>query len=126
MDGILAKKKINTLLISRLIGIDVFSFPGIPISFIPFTSGFYEDEIKDILQEFNEKLSRAFFDKNGCRVFWKISESLIGLVKVDPKRGVRSIYNDLISNMEVKTIYLTERTIQYMISLVKAGLENAS
>ncbi|WP_300667639.1 hypothetical protein [Desulfoluna sp.] len=122
----ISKKEINTLLISRLIGIDIFSFPGIPISFIPFTSGLDEEEIKDLLQECNENLSRAFFDKNGCREFWKISESLIGLVKKNPKRIVKNIYDDLISTIEIKSIYLTEKTIQYMISLVKAGLENVS
>ena len=119
----ISKKEINTLLISRFIGIDVFSFPGVPISFIPFTSGLDEEEIKDLLQECNENLSRAFFDKIGCREFWKISERLISLVKMDPKRSVKNIYEELISNIKVETIYLDEKTVQYMISLVKTGLE---
>lgn len=125
-DRHISKKEINTLLISRLIGIDVFSFPGIPIPFVPFTFGLDEEEIKDLLQECNENLSRAFFDKNGCREFWKISESLINLVKMAPKKNVKDIYDDLMSKIKIRTIYLTEKTIQYMISLVKTGLENAN
>lgn len=121
----ITKAEINTLLISRLVGIDVFSFPGIPMSFFDVLIGLDEEERKDLLQECNENLSRAFFDKNGCKEFWKITEKITILLKVDPKASISVVYEHLISVISVKTEYLTKETLLYMISLVKTGLTNA-
>jgi len=120
----ITKSKINTLLINRLIGIDVFSFPGVPIPFLPFIVGLDEEEVKDVLQECNENLSRAFFDKNGCKAFWKISEMIIGLITSDLIKDVTQIYIELTLKIGINTSYLTKDTILYMISLIKTGLEN--
>lgn len=121
----ITKAVINTLLINRLVGIDIFSFPGVPIPFISFIAGKDEEEIKDLLQECNENLSRAFFDKNGCKEFWKLSEMIIGMVKDNPEGSVSDIYGRLASKIKIKTTYLTPETVKYMISLIKTGLDNA-
>lgn len=121
----ITKAVINTLLINRLVGIDIFSFPGVPIPFISFIAGKDEEEIKDLLQECNENLSRAFFDKNGCKEFWKLSEMIIGMIKDNPEGSVSDIYGRLESKIKIKTTYLTPETVQYMISLIKTGLDNA-
>lgn len=121
----ITKAVINTLLISRLVGIDIFSFPGVPIPFVNFIAGKDEEGIKDLLQECNENLSRAFFDKNGCREFWKLSEMIIGMIKNSPEGSVSDIYGQLESKVKIKTTYLTPETMQYMISLIKTGLDNA-
>lgn len=122
----ITKSEINTLLISRLVGIDVFSFPGIPLSFFDVLIGLDEEERKDLLQECNENLSRAFFDKNGCMEFWKATEIIIKLVKDKADDHVLIIYENLISFIDIKTQYLTKETLLYMISLVKTGLINAN
>ncbi|TVP02689.1 MULTISPECIES: hypothetical protein [Gammaproteobacteria] len=122
----ITKTEINTLLISRLVGIDVFSFPGIPVSFFDVLMGKDEEERKDLLQECNENLSRAFFDKNGCREFWKVTEILIKILKEKSENSIFDAYASLISVVNVKTEYLTKETLLYMISLVKTGLANAN
>lgn len=121
----ITKAEINTLLISRFIGIDVFSFPGIPMSFFDILVNKDEEERKDLLQECNENLSRAFFDKNGCKEFWKITEALIKMLKEEPSDNISDIYERLSSTISVKTQYLTKETLLYMISLIKTGLTNA-
>ncbi len=121
----ITKSEISTLLISRLVGIDIFSFPGIPIPFLEFVLLKDEEEIKDLLQECNENLSRAFFDKNGCKEFWKICEIIIGMIKTNFKASVSDIYGSLQYSIKIKTLYLTPETIKYMISLIKTGLEHA-
>ena len=121
----ITKTEINTLLISRLVGIDVFSFPGIPLSFFDVLIGKDEEERKDLLQECNENLSRAFFDKNGCKEFWKVTEKLMNILKEKPGDSVFDVYSNLTLVVNVKTEYLTKETLLYMISLVKAGLANA-
>ncbi|MBO2561360.1 hypothetical protein I6M33_12140 [Shewanella algae] len=122
----ITKTEINTLLISRLVGIDVFSFPGIPVSFFDVLMGKDEEERKDLLQECNENLSRAFFDKNGCREFWKVTEILIKILKGKSENSIFDAYASLTSVVNVKTEYLTKETLLYMISLVKTGLANAN
>lgn len=122
----ITKTEINTLLISRLVGIDVFSFPGIPVSFFDVLMGKDEEERKDLLQECNENLSRAFFDKNGCREFWKVTEILIKILKEKSENSIFDAYASLTSVVNVKTEYLTKETLLYMISLVKTGLANAN
>jgi hypothetical protein len=109
------KSVINTLLINRLVGVDIFSFSGVPIPFVSFITGKDEEGIKDLLQECNENLSRAFFDKNGCKEFWKVSEMIIGMVKVNPKESVTGIYGQLESKIKIKTTYLTPETLQYIL-----------
>lgn len=121
----ITKTEIKTLLISRLVGIDVFSFPGIPLSFFDVLIGRDEEERKDLLQECNENLSRAFFDKNSCREFWKVTETLINLLKEKPEDSILDVYEGLKSVVSLKTEYLTKETLLYMISLVKTGLVNA-
>lgn len=121
----ITKTEINTLLISRLVGIDVFSFPGIPFSFFDVLIGKDEEERKDLLQECNENLSRAFFDKNGCREFWEVTENLMNILKEKLDDSVFDVYSNLTLVVNVKTEYLTKETLLYMISLVKAGLANA-
>lgn len=121
----ITKKEINTLLISRLIGIDVFSFRGIPVNFFDVLTGKDEEERKDLLQECNENLSRAFFDKNGCREFWKATEILISIFKERPASSIFDVYSSLTSGFKIQTEYLTKETLLFMISLVKTGLENA-
>lgn len=106
-------------------GIDIFSFSGVPIPFVSFISGKDEEGIKDFLQECNENLSRAFFDKNGCKEFWKLFEMIIGMVKENSERSVSDVYGQLESKVKVKTAYLTPETLQYMIALIKTGLDNA-
>lgn len=121
----ISKSEISTLLISRLVGINVFSFPGVPISFIYILAGKDEEEVKDLLQDCNENLSRAFFDKNGCKEFWKVTEIIIGMLRANLEANVSDIYSQLESTTKIKTPYLTQETLQYMISLIKTGLENA-
>ena len=79
-----------------------------------------------MLQECNENLSRAFFDKNGCREFWKVTENLIKILKEKSDNSIFEVYASLTSVVNVKTEYLTKETLLYMISLVKTGLANAN
>ena len=107
-------------------GVEVFSFPGIPIPFFPMTELMDQEAIKDLIQGCNENLSRAFFDKNGCANFWKVSEFIVQYLKEKPTNDICRVYEDLCSSIKISTNYLTRDTIHYMISLVMTGVENDS
>jgi uncharacterized radical SAM superfamily Fe-S cluster-containing enzyme len=120
----ITKKQINTLLISRLVGVEIFSFSGIPPYFLPLTKNLDVESAKDLIQECNENLSRAFFDKNGCANFWKISEFIIQHIRKNSKDDLNSVFEALKSSIKITTNYLTKDTILYMISLVMMGIEH--
>ena len=122
----ITKNDINTLLISRLLGVEIFSSHGIPAAFLPFIKDIFDDEeaVKDLIQECNANLSRAFFNKNDSRKFWKISELIISEIRGNRGYDVNQIYAFLELSMNITSIYLTRETIQYMIALIKTGIEN--
>lgn len=120
------KSEIHTLLISRLIGVDdVFAFPGVPTPFLEYIAGQKEEDVKDLLQECNENLSRAFFDKNGCKEFWAVSEKVITTLKEEPNNSVEQTYSELVDCVDIKSPHLSIDTVKYLISLVITGLGNA-
>lgn len=118
------KREINTLLINRLVGIDVFANIGIPIPFMKYIADLDEEDTKDLIQECNSNLSRAFFDKNSCKLFWKLSEMLITSIKENPTLNTENIFSSIQHRIQKSHDYLNEITIKYMISLIKSGLEN--
>jgi len=120
----ITKKEINTLLISRLVGVEVFSFSGVPLPFLPVIKGLDTESVEDLIQECNANLSRAFFDKNGCLNFWRVSEFIIQHARDNPDSSLEYIHKALLSSVKISTNYLTENTILYMISLVITGIKN--
>jgi hypothetical protein len=50
---------------------------------------------------------------------------IIGMIKDNPEGRVSDIYVQLELKIKIKTTYLTPETVQYMISLIKTGLDNA-
>jgi hypothetical protein len=125
-DRHITKNEINTLLISRLIGVEVFSSPGIPIPFLDEVREMDTESIEDLKQECNQNLSRAFFDKNGCATFWKVSEFIILHLRSNPTHNLYEIYDALCTSIKITTNYLTRETVLYMISLVMSGVDNES
>lgn len=121
----ITKDEINTLLISRFIGVDIFSFKGIPIDFVDVIKDITDiEEIKDLLLDCQSNLARAFFNKNESKNFWNISEQLIKLVKNDFENNIFDIYDKLKNIVKNKSEYLTDNTILYMTALVKEGLND--
>jgi len=121
----ITKKEINTFLINRFVGVDIFSNKGIPVEFLQLISHNDKETIKDLIQEYNENLSRAFFNKNDGGNFWKLSEFIILAIKKNPKNDMFMIYDIFLeSSIKIKSTYLTKNTILYMIALVMEGLDN--
>lgn len=124
----ISKNDIQTFLINRFVGTDVFSFPGIPVDFLPVVSnlGGDKEEVEDLLQECNANLSRAFFDKAASRPFWHTIEEILTLVSKYPSNDVFYIFEHLSKKIKDRAIYLTDETVIYLISLIKTGLKNDS
>ncbi|HEY9006580.1 MAG TPA: hypothetical protein VIM75_10615 [Ohtaekwangia sp.] len=116
-------KDIELLVISRIIGCNIFDFKAIPLYFSPFTDGKDIEDKKDILQECNSNLSRAFFNKNSNRVFWEICEELLTFFAANTSKDVQFVYDTVFSSYRPRLSYLDELTLKYLISIILEGLE---
>ncbi|WP_028114757.1 hypothetical protein [Ferrimonas kyonanensis] len=124
----LRTRDIYTLLISRLMGAELFSSRGIPTALFSYVSGKFDngEDIADFLQECESNLSRAFFDKNSDNQFWKVCEFIIDNLKVDCKVSAENLYGKLVFNVKVTSHYLNQDAIMYLIALAKDGFSNES
>lgn len=117
----LSSKDIETLIISRIIGVEVFEYKAIPLYFSPMLDGLDIEDKKDMLQECNSNLSRAFFNKNSNRVFWKTCEIIILFIESHTLTDVDVVFDSVFPNYTPKISYLNELTIKYLISIIIEG-----
>lgn len=118
------KDEINTLLINRFVGIEIFSYKGIPFDFLKVMDSLEDiEDKKDLLLECKSNLARSFFNKNESKYFWKLSEQLIKIVKKYPKKDIYEI-NKMLENIKEESEYLDDNTVLYMIALIKEGLDD--
>ena len=117
----LTTKDIEILIISRIIGVEIFNYSSIPITFFPIIKSLDNEEIKDILQECNSNLSRAFFNKNSNKVFWKVCEKIITFLNENKSSDVEYIYSETFKDYIFRISYLKDFTIKYLISIIIEG-----
>jgi hypothetical protein len=121
----LSTKDIETLIISRIIGCEIFKYKSIPIYFSPILDGMDIEDKKDLLQECNSNLSKAFFNKNQNKAFWDVCEIIVDYRTNIIDNDVENIYKLLFTEYNFKkNSYLTKETILYLISIIIEGLND--
>lgn len=114
-------KDVETLIISRIIGCEIFEYKSVPLYFSPFIDGFDIEDKKDTIQDCNSNLSRAFFNKNSNREFWKICEKIIEFMESNSITDVEDIFKKLFSSYKFRISYLNPITIKYLIAITIEG-----
>ncbi len=114
----LSTKDIELLILSRVIGCEIFSFTSIPLYFLPVIESYNFQDKTDILQECNANLSRAFFNKNSNKAFWQICEKIISHLNTSISKDVENLYSNIFSSYTPKLSFLSEITIKYLISII--------
>ncbi len=117
----LSTKDVEILIISRIIGVEIFNYSSIPLTFFPLIKSLDSEDIKDILQECNSNLSRAFFNKNSNKVFWNVCEKIISFLNVNKSNDVEYIYSETFKDYTFRISYLKDLTIKYLISIIIEG-----
>ncbi|WP_445454478.1 hypothetical protein [Flavobacterium sp. 25HG05S-40] len=120
----LSTKDIETLIISRIIGCEIFKYKSIPIYFSPVLDGMDIEDKKDLLQECNSNLSRAFFNKNSNKTFWDVCEKIVEYRTTITDNDVENIYLLLFVDYKFRISYITKETILYLISIIIEGLDD--
>ena len=118
----IATKEIETLIISRIIGFEVFdNILSIPFSFNPIIKHLDQEDLRDLLQDCKSNLSRAFFNKNSNRIFWNVCELIITFLSENDNNNPEEIYNQVFSKKNIRTSYLSDMTLKFLISIIIEG-----
>jgi len=106
-----------------LVGIDLFKRQAIPLGFLPEVRDLDHNDVKDLIQKCNEKISRAVFNKNSKENFWRFLESAISKLLTDPELSCKRVYDIVTINGDKRFSHLTGSSGVYLISLIKEGFE---
>jgi hypothetical protein len=116
-------REITSLVVTRLVGIDLFKRQAIPLDFLPEVRDLDHNDVKDLIQKCNEKISRAVFNKNSKENFWRFLESAISKLLTDPELSCRRVYDIVTINGDKRFSHLTGSSGVYLISLIKEGFQ---
>lgn len=116
-------KDIHVLLVNRLVGVDLFSQQGIPIEFYSeaISRNLDVEDLRDLIQDCQAKISRAFFNKNSKREFWKVLEVILNSVEKDRSVSISDVFKDV--ELLVKRLTVLDRdSVLFLSALIKEGL----
>lgn len=115
--------EIDTFIICRIIGVEIFKYKSIPLDFFDYVKSLSRDDREDLIQECNSNLSRCLFNKTSNIEFWKICETIISYLETKYSNDVELIYKINFNSYIPKYNYLKEMTIKYLIALTIEGFK---
>jgi len=116
------RKDIDLLVVNRIIGNDLFSSKGVPLYFIQEVHDMDEEDIADLIQECQSKISRTLFNKNNKRAFWILLEEIMTAVEKNKGMAIQTIRGKISAQSKSRLFTMDERSLLYLIALVKEGL----
>lgn len=117
----LQRKTIESLVITRLVGYDIFkSNYLIPLYFSPYMDYLETEEKKDLLQKVNSEVSKAFFDVNNSRIFFSFINFILEEVKIS--KDVNLIFEVTKSKIIKLPPQLTDISAKFLISMIIGGI----
>ncbi|MDO3413404.1 hypothetical protein QWJ34_26885 [Saccharibacillus sp. CPCC 101409] len=120
---ILRRKNLESLIINRLVSMDVFNNKTIPINFFSEIKNLEdEEEVQDIILDCQIQISETLFNKNLKLEFWQYFEYVIEAVKTNPSKTPRQIHEEIPIQITEKIFTLNEIASIYFISMIKGGL----
>lgn len=118
------RKDIELLVINRVIGNDLFASRGIPLYSMQEVQRMDTDDIADLIQECQAKISRTIFNKNNKRSFWLLLEEIMMILGKNDAEEIHSVLNQIPTQVKNKMFTLDDSALLYLIALVKEGLRN--
>lgn len=113
----LRRKQIESLILSRVIGYDIFKdISNVPISFIDVIKELDNESKKDVIISVNSDISKAYFDVNNPKPFFDCIDFIMDELK--NTTNMEKIYREYILNIKVKPQFLTEMSTKFLISMI--------
>ena len=119
----IAKIEVVTLLVNRVIGAELFCQLNSPPHFVQFLPNSNPEDIKDLILECNEALSRTWFNKNNKKAIWRLIEITILMITRNPCLGVNDYLQKIPSAIKGSVHTLNDTHLRFFISRVLEGLK---
>lgn len=115
------KSEVDNLVITRILGMDLFNKKTIPISYIDELMHLDKEVRKDLIEDCQADIARLLFDKNGRIVFWRFFEKLLSY----KKEIAREIPSDIVKKLKMDGISIprsiNKNSLVYLICALKEG-----
>ena len=118
------RKDIELLVVNRVIGNDLFTSNGVPIYFIKEVQDMDEDDVIDLIQDCQSKISKTLFNKNNKKSFWSLLEKIMMSIVQKPSATIHDIADSIDTSLKASVFTLDDIAILYFIALVKDGMKN--
>lgn len=117
------KQEITTLIISRLIGMELFKGNIVPNSYIDDVKDLSSDDRADLIQHNNECIARTLFNKNDRVSFWHLLEEIVLVLRKHGGLNPRQVYLQLPRRVLNDAKNLDEDSVIFFIAQILDGLE---
>ncbi len=123
LDRHLTSEKLQVFVLNRLVGADVFSRGNyLPSSYAIFTRSLDEEEIEDHIFEQNAALSRAFFDKNNQKNFWRLFAAIFKEFDGDSTKKVHQVTESIDEKLIERTAHIDMDATRFLVAMIRDGL----
>lgn len=123
----LTTEQLQVFVLNRFVGGDIFNnLRKCPSSYVRFTRRFKDDEVEDHIYEQNAALSRAFFDKNNQKYFWKLFSAIFQSLSNNNKSitDVTDVMNNIRKKMIDKVEHMDTDSTRFLVAIVRDGIIN--
>jgi len=118
-------EQLQVFVLNRFVGGDVFKNSiKCPFSYNSFIKNLSEDDLEDHLYEQNAALSRAFFDKNNQKYFWKLFEAIFKSFYGDKRKRVNDVMNSLNNSLIHRVEHMNYDSTRFLVAMVRDGMIN--
>ena len=97
---------------------------GVPISFTSIFNKWPEEIRREKLEECQQSLCRALFNKNVSENFWELFEEVYSVIKQNPNKNIQDLYKKMDLDKCEKVPDFDILSLKYFISVMKDGIEN--
>lgn len=118
----LTSSEIKLMVLGRIINRNPFD-KGVPYSFMSIFIKFPPEKQKDVLEDCQLSLSRAFFDKNGADNFWGLFENVHFTITSYPHDDVNEVFNKIDRDIANRCPCFEVLSLKYFIAIVKDGVQ---
>ena len=118
----LTSAEIKYLVLHRILNRDPLE-KGVPISFVPIFSSCPPELRQELIEQCQQDMCRALFDKNAAESFWTLFENIYTLIVQHPMCDVENVYDDLNIDIVTENKHFNSVSLKYFISIIKDGVQ---
>lgn len=117
----LTNNEIRLLVLQRIINRNPID-KGVPISFLPIFNQWPPEQQKENLDNCQQTLCLALFNKNAANEFWTLFECVYNIIITHPQYNIQQIFTSIDDGIKYASPNFDTVSLKYFISVVKDGV----